>query len=119
MATAAQRAYVELDDPILWADPNAQTVLDDALDVAATRLNRNLYRAQFDQAVALLAIHTIRRRNPNIGAGVLVSNSDPVSGGASKSPAHMPAGYPPDWYTTPAGEALIALSYSLTPPTFG
>lgn len=129
MPIAQQRAYVRLRDPIAyaWAD-NAQaddgtgattTVLLAALTDAAAELSATLYKGRYDLAVALLALVIIRRNNPNIGAGAIVSNADPVSGSVSKSAANLPKGYPAHWYTTPAGEELIGLSWSLSPPSFG
>lgn len=126
MATDAQRALVRLKDPIAYQAITSDistaipgTALDDALDLAATQLPRRLYGIQYDLAVALLAIVTIRRMNPNIGAGVLTSISETVGGSRGKSLDRLPQGYPAHWYGIPAGEELIGLTFALTPPSFG
>lgn len=126
MATDAQKAIVQLKDPLAYqavtssVDPAVPgTTLDDAIDSAITQLNRTLYRNQFDTAVALLAICTIRRQNPNIGAGFLAVVSETSGGSRTKRLDRLPKGFPAHWYTCPAGEELIGLTQSLSPPSFG
>lgn len=119
MATQAQRNLAILKDPLAAKDPKAAAFLDDALDLAASQLSRTRYGSQFDLAVALAAICTLRRQNPNIGGGTITSVGESAGGSRSKSADRMPKGYPADWYTCPAGEELIGLSYSLSPPSFG
>jgi len=118
VATQAQRDLVALKDPIVYKATVA-TNLDAALDLAAIQLARSLYRNQFDLAVALAAICTLRRTNPNIGGGALTAVGESAGGSRTKSPTNMPPGYPANWYTCPAGEELIGITTSLTPPTFG
>lgn len=118
MATQTQRDYVSLKDPLVYKAAVA-TNLDSALDLAALQLSRRLYGLQFDLAVALSAVCTLRRTNPNIGGGALIGVGEAAGGSRSKTMANMPPGYPSDWYTCPAGEELIGITTSLTPPTFG
>ena len=128
MATDAQRELVRLKDPVAYAGtqqtdptPGARppTTLDDALDLAALQLSRRTYGNMFDLAVALSAICTIRRQSPNIGGGMITMIGEGEGNRRSKSQQNMPAGYPAHWYTCPAGEELIGLTSSLTPPSFG
>lgn len=119
MATQAQRDLVDLNDPLVFADPGCAAQLDNAIDLAASRLSRALYGNQFDLAVALAAICTLRRRNPNVGGGSLLGVTEAQGGARSKSSSNMPPGFPADWYTCPAGEELIGLTFSLTPPIGG
>lgn len=120
MGAEEQAAYVNLTDPLLYADPRIQAVLSDALTLAATQLNRTLYRSQFDYAVALLTIINLRHQNPNIGGGITISNGDPVSGSKGKSPHNLPKGLPAHWYEVPTAAALlIGLTQTASPPSFG
>ncbi len=119
MPAAEQAVLMNEIDPIAYTWAAGRGIVSAQLTSAATQLTVRRYGNQYDRAVALLALNTIRRNNPNIGGGQTVSNDDPVSGGVRKSHGHMPAGYPSHWYTTPAGEELIGLTESLTPPSFG
>ena len=119
MAQAAQAALMNEIDPIAYKWAAGLGIVSAQLTSAAAQLSPRLYGALLDRATALLALNTIRRNNPNIGGGQLVSNGDPVSGSSSKSQSHLPRGYPSHWYTTPAGEELIGITESLTPPSFG
>lgn len=131
MAYAQQAAYVRLRDPVAYAwavnqpasaidgSDDAATVLTQALADAQAELSSVLFRGQIDLAIALCAICIIRRNNPNVGGGQIISNSDPVSGSVSKTTSNLPPGFPPHWYTTPAGEELIGLTYQRSVPSFG
>lgn len=131
MAYAQQAALVRLRDPIAYAwatnqpasaidgTDDAATVLTEAIASAKLELSSILFRGQTDLAIALCAICIIRRDNPNIGGGQIVSNSDPVSGSVSKTFKNLPAGFPAHWYTVPAGEELIGLTFQRSVPSFG
>lgn len=119
MATDAQRALVWLKDPLAYGDPVAED-LDAALDLGALLLPRRLFGNAFDLAVALYACCTLRRQNPNLGAGVLTGISEGGGGGSrTKTPQNMPSWFRADWYTIPAGEELIGLVTANTPPSLG
>ena len=122
MPAAQQAEYAQQIDPIAYtyaaAQPSPRSFTDYAT-AARSRLPVARYGNQFDRAIALLAVHNIRRQNPNIGAGQTSDYSDPATGGTKKRIDRMPSGYPADWYTTPAGEELIGLTDSLSPPSWG
>lgn len=131
MPYAQQAALVRLRDPIAYAwasntpasaidgTDDAATVLTEAIASATLEVSSVLFRGQRDLAIALCALCIIRRDNPNIGGGQIVSNSDPVSGSVRKASSNLPPGFPAHWYTTPAGEELIGLCYQRSVPSFG
>lgn len=120
MGTTQQLALVAVLDPILYRSPEAQTSLSTVLtSLCQPRLSSVTFGRYWDEACALLAIHTIRCQNPNVGGGETVSYGDPVSGEARKTTKNVPAGLPADWGSTPAGIRLIGLLQSCSPPVCG
>lgn len=117
--TTAQRSEVRLADAQVWADADAQALLDDLGAKAVVKLRgaAQLLGAsgEYDEAVALWTIHLARLRLPHLamGAGETTSTSDALGGSRSSSALVVPPGLPLDLVKTTAGQRLIGLLSSL------
>lgn len=110
-ATDAQRALAQRLAPTLYGDTAVQRWFDDYCDDAALAVSSSaLPSTRRDEAIVLGALHRMYLANPNAGAvGALTGFGEPAASTRSGSVAHLPPGYPADYYASPYGQRLIGL----------
>lgn len=109
-ASAAQNALAEALDRDLYRSLAAEGGWDALVDRAAARLGTvSVPVADRTEAIVRLALHMGRAQNPTIQDGGAGTGLSIPGSSRSSSTAHLPLGFPADWYKSGHGQALIGI----------